>query len=185
VYDFNTFNGTPQNLIDSGSSVTFRLGGSINSRRHAMLLLRGTVPSNGVTLRSAQVLNGQSGTTGFNDSCSAANSSGTNVNQAPAPLSNRHWIVIDQAIPGNSIEPIAPSPFLWVANGNFPRCEGTTSTDCRYGRIFDDYLRAEFTMPSGRAFTRSAKIEVPGAPTVTMSNASIPAGVSRTLSQEP
>ena len=185
VYRFNAFNGTPQTLLDSGTSVDFTLGGSSNNTRHAMILLRGTVPSNGVTLRNAQTVNGQAGTIGFNDACTARNAAGTTVNQAPTPLANRRWIVVDQAIPGNTVEPIAPKPFLWVEDGGFHICKGNVADDCRYGRIFDDYLRAEFRMPTNRAFTRSATLSVVGAPTVTLSNAAIPSGVTRTLSQEP
>lgn len=149
-----------------------------------MILLRGTVPSNAVTLRTAQTLNGQSGTIGFNDPCAARNSAGTLFNQAPTVLANNRWILVDQAIPGNSSEPIAPSPFLWAEDGSFHICS-SSSSDCRYGRIFDDYRRTDFRIPSGRAFTPSAHLQVTGAPTVTLSNLSIPAGITRTLSPEP
>lgn len=185
VYRYNQFSGTPQTLIDAGTSIDFRLGGSSPATRNAMILLRGTVPNNGVTLRDAQTVNGQSGTVGFNDACRARNAGGTTVNQAPTVLPNRRWIVVDQAIPGNAIEPISPKPFLWVEDGGFHFCNGSTVDDCRYGRIFDNFIRAEFKMPTGRAFVRTGRIEVSGAPTVAFSNSNIPAGATRTLSQEP
>jgi hypothetical protein len=185
VYRYNQFSGTPQTLIDAGTSIDFRLGGSSPATRNAMILLRGTVPNNGVTLRDAQTVNGQSGTVGFNDACRARNAAGTTVNQAPTVLPNRRWIVVDQAIPGNAIEPISPKPFLWVEDGGFHFCNGSTGDDCRYGRIFDNFIRAEFKMPTGRAFVRTGRIEVAGAPTVAFSNSNIPSGATRTLSQEP
>ncbi len=185
VYRFNAFNGTPQSLLDAGTSVDFTLGGSSANTRHAIILLRGTVPQNAITLRNALFLNGQPGTIGFNDTCTARNAGGTTVNQGPTQLGNSHWVVVDQAIPGNPTEPIAPKPFLWVEDGEFHFCRGSVSDDCRYGRVFDDYIRAEFKMPTNRAFTRSAQLSIPGAPTVTLSNAAIPSGVTRTLSQEP
>lgn len=184
VYRFSQTTGAPLTLLDSGSSLDFSLGGSSAASRHAMILLRGTVPSNAVTLRTAQTLNGQSGTIGFNDPCAARNSAGTLFNQAPTVLANNRWILVDQAIPGNSSEPIAPSPFLWAEDGSFHICS-SSSSDCRYGRIFDDYRRTDFRIPSGRAFTPSAHLQVTGAPTVTLSNLSIPAGITRTLSPEP
>jgi hypothetical protein len=185
VYRYNQFSGAPQGLIDSGTSIDFKLGGSAAFSRNAMILLRGTVPNNSVTLKDAQTVNGQSGTVGFNDACRARSAAGTTVNQAPTVLPNRRWIVVDQAIPGNVVEPIAARPFLWVEDGGFHFCNGSTADDCRYGRIFDNFIRAEFKMPTGRAFTRTGRIEVAGAPAVTLSNTSIPSGVTRTLSQEP
>lgn len=185
VYRFNRSSGTPQGLIDAGTSVGFSLGGSSLNNRNAMILLRGTVPNSGVTLKDAQTINGQPGTVGFNDACRARNAAGTTVNQAPTVIPNRRWVVVDQAIPGNVVEPVAPKPFLWVEDGGFHFCNGSTADDCRYGRIFDNFIRAEFKMPAGRAFVRTGSIEVSGAPIVNLSNTSIPSGVTRTLSQEP
>jgi hypothetical protein len=185
VYRFNRSSGTPQGLIDAGTSVDFTAGGSSLLNRHAMILLRGTVPSNSVSLRTAQIINGQSGSVGFNDPCSARTSAGSTVDQAPPAIPNNRWILVDQNVPFNLVEPIAPTPFLWIEDGGFPKCNGSVADDCRYGRVFDNYIRAVFTMPAGRAFVRSGRVPVIGASTVNFSNASIPAGVTRTLSQEP
>jgi len=187
VYRFNRSSGTPQALIDAGTSVDFTLGGSSLNNRNAMILLRGTVPSNSVTLRSAQTISGQSGSVGFNDPCRAS-AAGATVNQAPTVIPNQRWILVDQAIPGNLVEPIAPKPFLWVEDGLFHFCRGSVADDCRYGRIFDNFVRAEFKMPAGSAFRYNGRIGSDVAPTppqVSFSNAIIPAGATRTLSQEP
>jgi hypothetical protein len=83
AWSFNTVTGLPGTLLDAGDSVGFTAGGSSSSSRHRLLLVRAPVPQNAITLKSALTLNGQTGTIGFNDTCTARNSSGTSIAASP------------------------------------------------------------------------------------------------------
>ncbi|MBI1944650.1 MAG: hypothetical protein HYS27_03080 [Deltaproteobacteria bacterium] len=184
VWSYNASTGQPGTLVDAGTDVSFTAGGSSPSSRHRLLLFRAPVPQNAVTLRSASAINAQAGTIGFNDTCSARNSSGTAVSQMFA-LPGNHWVVTDASLPSGA-EPAAPHPLLWVSSGSFTECRGTSTNDCRYGRYFDDYLHAAWTWPAGRALQTQGQINgVAGVAFAGQPSQSISAGQTRRIAQEP
>ncbi|MCC7075066.1 MAG: carboxypeptidase regulatory-like domain-containing protein [Deltaproteobacteria bacterium] len=183
VWSYNAVTGQPGTLVDAGADVSFTAGGSSPSSRHRLLLFRAPVPQNAVTLRSASAINTQAGTIGFNDTCSARNSSGTPVSQIFA-LPGDHWVVADASLPSGT-EPAPPRPLLWVASGSFSECRGSATNDCRYGRYFDDYLDARWAWLSGRSLTAQGQMGgVTGAAFLAQTSRAVPAGETRSLAQE-
>ena len=183
AWTFNTVTGLPGSLIDAGASVGFTAGGSSAASRHLLLLFRAPVPQNSLTLKSALTLNGQAGSIGFNDSCSARNSSGTAIAQM-FTLPNDHWVIADASL-SSGAEPAPPRRLLWVKSGSFTECKGTSTNDCRYGRYFDDYLGSVIAFPSGRSVSAQGQINgVSGASFVAQPAIPIPQGQTRELEQE-
>jgi hypothetical protein len=184
VWSYNTVTGLPGALVDSGATVGFTAGGSSLSTRHRLLLFRAPVPQNALTLRTPTVLNGQLATLGFNDTCTARNSANTLVSQMFALPANR-WVIVDASLPSGA-EPTPPRRLLWVKSGGFSECRGTSTTDCRYGRYFDDYLDASVAFPSSRTVAAKGQIGgVSGAPMQTLTAHTVPQGETRALAQEP
>lgn len=184
VWSYNTVTGLPGALIDSGATVGFTAGGSSLATRHRLLLFRSPVPQNALTLRTPTVLNGQLGTLGFNDTCTARSSANTLVPQMFALPANR-WVIVDASLPSGA-EPTPPRRLLWVKSGAFSECRGTSTTDCRYGRYFDDYLAASVAFTAPRTLAAQGQIGgVSGAPFETLAGHTVPQGETRALAQEP
>ena len=184
VWSFNTASGLPGSVVSSGATVSFTAGGGSAATRHRLLVLRAPVPTNAITLKTAQALNNQAGTIGFNDSCSARDSTGALIPQA-FTLPSNHWVVADQGMAGVT-EPAPPHPLLWVRSGSFTECRGSSTNDCRYGRYFDDYLDATWTWPAGRALQAQGQINgVTTAAFAGQPSQAIPAGQTRRIAQEP
>lgn len=184
AWTFNQFTGLPVEQLSSGPSISFPAGGGMSSNAR-LILFRAPVRANAVTMRTAYVLSGQTSSLGFNDSCMARNSAGNLVNQI-STLSASRFIVVDQDIGATASEPVEPRALLWVKDGSFAYCDGSSTRDCRYGRVFDDYRGATFRWQAGSALIPTAQVSgVPDARRHVQVQAGIPAGVVRTLSQEP
>ena len=179
TWSVNQLNGTPTQQLASNASTQFVTvggsGGAFGSRVF-MLLARGRVPNNGISLKTHQQIKNTNLL--YNDAqCRQANAMPTQP--------NGDYAVVDRdeasTTTTGGLDPVIPTVFLYLKSGAFGICDGTSTRDCRYGMEFSRFLQANFAFSSGTTLTPRARILASTGNSTAFATAAVPTTAARTL----